>query len=118
MSKHPKTLRSYADFALSVVAGMSFLFGVVFTQELPAPDASVIDWKIAIGCFVLMGLCVAAARSRVNVLASAIAVPSAFLFLKFSTSGDMGALWRGIVFFALSLVVAVVAGVIVYFRDR
>jgi len=29
---------------------MGFLFGVVFTQEIHAPDASAIDGKVAIGC--------------------------------------------------------------------
>lgn len=114
----PKSSRGYLDFALSVMGGMCFLFGVVFTQEIYSPSVSAIDCKIAIGCFGLMGLCVAAARSKVNVLVSAIALPSAFLFLKFWSSGDVGALWRGIVFLALSFAVLGVAALIVYCRDR
>jgi ABC-type Fe3+-siderophore transport system permease subunit len=112
-----KTIRGYLDFALSIVGGMCFLFGVVFTQEMRS-DPSAIDGKIAIVCFVLMGLCVAAARSRVSVLVSAIALPSSFLLLKFWSSGDVGALWRGTVFLALSFAVLGVAALMVYRRDR
>ena len=97
---------------------MCLLFGVVFAQEIHVPEASAIDGKIAIVCFVLMGICIIAARDRLNVLVSCIALPSAFLFLKFWSSGDVGALWRGILFLALSFAVLAVAGLIVYFRDR
>jgi predicted membrane channel-forming protein YqfA (hemolysin III family) len=117
VAKHRKTFGQYLDFALSVVGGMCFLFGVVFTQEIHAPDAAV-DRKIAIGCFILMGICVIAACDRLSVLTSSIALPSAFLFLKFWSSGDVGALWRGIVFLALSFAVLAIAALIVYFRDR
>ncbi len=113
-----KTLRWYIDFALSVVGGICFLFGVVATQEIHAPDTSAIDWKIAIGCFVLMAICVMAARRRLSVLVSSIALPSAFLFLKFWSSRDVAALRGGIEFLALSFAVLLGAGLIIYLRDR
>ncbi|HWY20664.1 MAG TPA: hypothetical protein VNX26_05545 [Candidatus Acidoferrum sp.] len=113
-----KTPRDYFDFALSIVGGICLLFGVVFAQEIHAPDASALDGKIAIVCFVFMGICVIAARDRLSVLVSCIALPSAFLFLKFWSSGDVGALWRGIVFLALSFTVLAVGALIVCFRHR
>jgi hypothetical protein len=98
---------------------MCFLFGVVATQEIHAHDTSAIDWKIAVGCFVLMGLCVIAARRRLSVLVSSIALPSALLFLKFWSSGDGGALRGGIESLTLSFAVLALAALTIYFRrDR
>lgn len=94
------------------------MFGVVFTQELHSSDTSAIDWKIAAGCFVLMGVCVIAARRQLMVLVVSIGTPSVFLFQRFAFAGDVEALGWGIVFRALSLGVLVVAGLVIYLRDR
>jgi hypothetical protein len=108
----------YIDVALSVVAGICFLFAVASAQEIHSAYASVIDRKVAIGCLALMGLCVIAARRRATVLFTSIALPSVFLFQKFFSSGDVGALWRGIEFLALSFAVLLMAVATMYFRGR
>jgi hypothetical protein len=94
------------------------MLGVAAAQEIHAPGASLFDWKIAIGCFVLTGICVMAARRRLSVLVSCIALPSAFLFLKLFSSGDAGAFWRGIGFLILSFAVLAVAVLIMHFGKR
>lgn len=97
---------------------MCFLFGVVATQEIHASDSSVIDGKIAVCCFVLMSFCVIAARRRLSVLVSSIALPSAFLFLRFWSSGDVKALQWAIAFQVVSYAVLAGAALITYFQDR
>ena len=99
------TLRRYLDFTLCIIGGLSFLFGVAFAQESRSAYSSPIEWKIAVGCFVLMIICVMASRNRLTVLAVSVACPSAFLFLKFFSSRDVGALWRGAVFLALGMAI-------------
>jgi hypothetical protein len=118
MRKDRKTLTSYVDFALSVVAGICFLFGVASAQGIHSAYASVIEWKVAIGCFALMALCVIAGRRKLTVLVTAVALPSVFLFQKVWSSGDVGALWRGALFLALSFAVLIAAVAITYLRDR
>jgi hypothetical protein len=113
-----KTFRWYVDFALSVIGGMCFLFGVVAAQEIHSPDGSIIDWKIAVGSFALLMACVMAARRRLSVLVSSITLPSAFLWLRFWSARDVGALWRGLLFLTLGFAVLALAAVIMYLNDR
>jgi hypothetical protein len=113
-----KTPRYYVDFALSITGGLSFLFGVVLTQEIHATDSSPIDWKIAIGCFLLMCFGVVVSRRRLAVLAASVGCPSAFLFLKFFSSHDFGALWRGAIFLALSMAITVFGALFGYWREQ
>jgi hypothetical protein len=113
-----KKLGQYRDFALSITGGLCLLFGLISATEAYSSRASVIDWKIAIGCFAGTILCVIVSPNRASVLAGSFASVAGLAFLKFMSSGDLKALGLGAAMVAVAGIVAVFAGVFDYFKDR
>jgi hypothetical protein len=82
-----KTLAHYRDFTLTVVAGISILFGEIFGMEAHS-GGSAFDLKAEVGCFALAALCVLLASNRLFVLGCAIMVPAALVSWHFVVTGD------------------------------
>ena len=70
---------SIRDFTLTVFAGFAIPFGVLFWMEGDSVRDP-FDLKVAIGCFVLGGVCVLLASNRVYVLGCAVMVPAALIW--------------------------------------
>ncbi|HKV80912.1 MAG TPA: hypothetical protein VJP02_22365 [Candidatus Sulfotelmatobacter sp.] len=82
-----KTVAHFRDFTLTVVAGISILFGEIFGMAAHS-GGSAFDLKLEVGCFALAGLCVSLAANRLFVLGCAIMVPAALIFWHFVVTGD------------------------------
>ncbi|MGC2448238.1 MAG: hypothetical protein WA477_11380 [Candidatus Sulfotelmatobacter sp.] len=81
----------YRDFTLIIVGGFAIFFGVIFWMEGDSVRAP-FDLKVAIGCFVLAGICVLLASNRVLVLACAVMVPAALAGFNAGFTGNRKAL--------------------------
>ena len=82
-----KTLAHYRDFTLTVVAGISILFGEIFGMEAHSGGSS-FDLKAEVGCFALGAVCVLLAANRLFVLGCAIMVPGVLVSWHFVVTGD------------------------------
>jgi len=70
---------SIRDFTLTVIAGFAIPFGVLFWMEGDSVRDP-FDLKVAIGCFVLSGVCVLLTSNKVYVLGRAVMVPAALIW--------------------------------------
>jgi hypothetical protein len=70
---------SLRDFTLTVMAGFAIPFGVLFWMGGDSVR-SPFDLKVAVGCFVLGGVCVLLAANSVFVLGCAVMVPAALVW--------------------------------------
>jgi hypothetical protein len=70
-----KSAGSYRDFTLTLIAGLAIFFGAIFGMSADSVRAPY-DLKIAIGCFVVAGICVLVASNKVLVLSCAVMVPA------------------------------------------
>src|SRR5882762_3334381 len=70
---------SIRDFTLTVIAGFAIPFGVLFWMEGDSVRDP-FDLKVAIGCFVLSGVCVLLTSNKVYVLGYAVMVPAALIW--------------------------------------
>ena len=73
-----KSVAWYCDSALTVTAGLAIFYGGIFAWCAHATH-SPFDFKVAIGCFAVAGVCVLLAADKVLVLACAIMVPAALM---------------------------------------
>jgi hypothetical protein len=81
----------YRDFTLSMIGGFAALVGVVFWMEGDSVRAP-FDLKIAIGCFVLVGVCALLASNRVLVMSCSAMVPAALAGFNAGFTGNRKAL--------------------------
>jgi hypothetical protein len=70
---------SIRDFMLTVIVGFAIPLGVLFWMEGDSVSDP-FDRKVAIGCFVLSGVCVLLASNKVYVLGCAVMVPAALIW--------------------------------------
>jgi hypothetical protein len=70
---------SLRDFTLTVTTGFAIPLGVLFWME-GDPVRDPFDLKVAIGCFVLGGVCVLLASNSVYVMGCAVMVPAALIW--------------------------------------
>jgi hypothetical protein len=78
---------SIRDFTLTIIAGFAIPFGVLFWMESD-PVRDPFDLKVAIGCFVLAGVCVLFASDKVYVMGCAVMVPAALIGLDAVITGN------------------------------
>jgi hypothetical protein len=82
---------SIRDFTLTVVAGFAIPFGVLFWMEGDRVHDP-FDLNVAIGCFVLGGICVLLASNKVYVMGCAVMVPAALIGFDAVITGNQKAL--------------------------
>jgi hypothetical protein len=70
---------SIRDFMLTVIVGFAIPLGVLLWMEGDSVSDP-FDRKVAIGCFVLSGVCVLLASHKVYVLGCAVMVPAALIW--------------------------------------
>jgi hypothetical protein len=96
----------YWDCTLIVVAGFAILFGVISWMEGDSVRDP-FDLKLAIGCFLVAGLCVVLASNRVFVLGCAVMVPSALAGFGAGRTGKRKALLFWFVSLAAGLLIVI-----------
>jgi len=82
---------SVRDFTITVIAGFAIPFGVFFWMEGDSVRDP-FDLKLAVGCFVLGGVCVLLASNKVYVLGCAVMVPAALIWTGAVITRDQKAL--------------------------
>jgi hypothetical protein len=75
------------DFALTVIAGFAILYGIIFWMSGDSVR-SPFDLKVAIGGFVVVGVCVLLASNRVFVLGCAVMAPAALVWFDAALTGN------------------------------
>jgi len=75
-----RNLGWYRDLALGVTAGLSLILGAIFAIELYSGHGSAFDWKICLGCIVVIVFCIFVSPNKSTILVGAIATPAALLF--------------------------------------
>jgi hypothetical protein len=96
----------HRDFTLTIIAGLAILYGVIFGMAADSVRAP-FDFKVAIGCFVLAGVCVLLASDRVLALSCAVMVPGALIGFSAVLTGNRKALAFRFVVMAVGLVILV-----------
>jgi len=94
----------YRDFTLIMIGGFALLFSVVFWMEGDSVRAP-FDLKVAIGCFVLAGICALLASNRVLVLSCSAMVPAALAGFNAGFTGNRKALVFCLVSLAAGLLI-------------
>ena len=77
----------YVDFTLTLIAGLVIFFGAIFGMSADSVRAPY-DLKVAIGCFVVAGICVLVASNKVLVLSCAVMVPATLAAFHAGFSGN------------------------------
>jgi hypothetical protein len=70
-----KSAAWYLDFTFILITGLAFFYGVLFWMSGDSVRAP-FDLKIAIGCFLVAGVCLLLASNKVFVLGCAVMVPA------------------------------------------
>lgn len=65
----------YLDFTLILMSGLAMFYGVLFWMSGDSVRAP-FDLKVAIGCFVVAGVCVLLASNKVLAVSCAVMVPA------------------------------------------
>jgi hypothetical protein len=73
-----KSVAWYRNFALTVTASLAIFYGAIFGWSADSTPSS-FDFKVAIVCFAVAGVCALLAADRVLVLSGAIMVPAALM---------------------------------------
>jgi hypothetical protein len=93
-----KSAAWYLDFTLILITGLALFYGAIFWMSGDSVRAP-FDLKVAIGCFLVSGVCVLLASNKVLVLGCAVMVPATLAAFNAGFTGNR----RVLVFCLLSL---------------
>jgi len=112
-----KNLAHYLNFTLAVVAGFAVLFGEIFGMEAYS-GKSPFDLKVAVGCFLLAGVCVLLSGNRILALGCSIMIPAVLVGPHAFRAHDRAVMNFYIASLAIGLLVIVVGVLVKSFCDR
>jgi hypothetical protein len=102
-----KNSAHYLNFTLAVVGGVAVLSGEIYGMEAYS-GKNPFDLKVAIGCFVLLGICVLLSKNRTFVLCVSLMVPAVLIWPHALMAKDRGVLVFYFVSQAIGLLIVVV----------
>lgn len=113
-----KNFAHYLNFILAVLGGFAVVYGEIYGTEAYS-GGNPFDLKVAIGCFVLLGICVLLSKNRTFVLGVSLMVPAVLIWPHALLAKDRGVLVFYFVSQAIGLLIVVVGELVKhYWRGR